>query len=333
MSRYFLSGLLVFTQIGFADSRIETINDQISEYRSEFPEIEFLLLDSVFEFNAISPLLENLGSEVSNVDYEHPESVREILVEAQEYRIDKHLSNGNGSATLFRTPNASITKKPFTCLITLTSSLLDENPLASTRFLYSLSESSLSSLPQPYVLDNKKFQEYTIDHELFHCVDAYVNGPMFARTSDPIKASHDRYKEEQRAEIFAALRHLKRYPSDDFFLRSLATARTINLLTVDFEHYTTNILGRIIDSNDHAPSQKLSETAFYSMDYAESIVTDYEGHKAYLVTMAEVLDQLSIDHDLVSAYPAIEDETADPDRVRELLGVIRNAVISIRPEN
>mgnify|MGYP001812356597 FL=1 len=148
------------------------IEERITRYREAYPEVEFRLLLKSPDFEQLLPLTDSLGKDVSNIDYEHPEEARITLIEAQEFRIGLHLDNGNGTATLFKTPNARITDKPYTCLITLNIPLIDESAMAASRFMYDLDDEALAFLSESYLIDNKDFLVYSFDHEMFHCVDA-----------------------------------------------------------------------------------------------------------------------------------------------------------------
>jgi len=175
-----------------AQANSQLIDEQLANYREAYPEIDFVLLYKMEDFDQLTPLTDSLGEDLSNVDYEHPESARIMLVEAQEYRIGLQLNNGNGTATLFKTPNARITKKPYTCLVTLNIPLLDESALAASRYMYDIDDEALTSIAESNLINNHDFLVYSIDHEVFHCIDAYTNGFMYPKTRDPVKSLLDR---------------------------------------------------------------------------------------------------------------------------------------------
>ena len=78
------------------------VSERISQYRQAYPEIEFKLLYTMEDYDAILPLTESLGEDLSNPEYEHPEDARITLVEAQEYRIARLIDNDMSSATLLK---------------------------------------------------------------------------------------------------------------------------------------------------------------------------------------------------------------------------------------
>lgn len=315
-----------------AQSISPLIDKLISHYKETYPEIEFTLLLNRADLDQLLPLTNSLGKDLSNVDYEHPEEARITLVEAQEYRLSLQISNGNGSATLFKTPNARITKKPYVCLITLDLSFLDAEPLAATRFMYDIDEETLSSLPESFQLDNHDFFLYTIDHEIFHCIDAYTNGFLYPRTRDPIKSCLDRFRIELRTEIYSAMAHLSRQPNGKRFLKNLATARTVNLLSGDVEHYTREALHMLVENDELNISSDIKTLAEEAMRFAEKLTPDYADHKEFLVAAWAALEELGVDgYVLLTDYPELAIETPLPENVKALTGTLKNALMEIRP--
>jgi hypothetical protein len=325
--------LAVFSLVTYsvsAQTNSNLIDERITRYREAYPDIEFQLLHSMSDYDQLLPLTESLGEDLSKVDYEHPEEVRITLVEAQEYRIKTLLYNGNGSATLFKTPHARITEKPYTCLITLNLFLLGEAPLTATRFMYDLDEDTLGSIPESFHLNNQDFLLFSIDHELFHCIDAYTNRHLYPRTSDPIKACRDRTRAELRAEIFAAMTHLSRYSNGKEFLISLATARTLNLLGGDVEHYSSKTLQALVES-DERNINDIKALAKESMQYAENVTPSYTDHKEFLSAFRVALQEFGKDgNDLLTDFPDIVDETPLPENVEALTNAINTALSAIR---
>lgn len=309
----------------------DLIDERVEQYREAYPDIEFQLLNSMSEYDQLLPLTDSLGEDLSNVDYEHPAEVRITLVEAQEYRIKTLLIDGYGSATLFKTPHARITIKPYTCLITLDSLVLDESPLAATRFMYDLGEAALGSMPESFHLDNRVFSLYSIDHEVFHCIDAYTNGYLYRRTWDPVVSYHDRARSELRAEIFAAMAHLSRQSNGKVFLTSLATARMLNLLSGDVQHYTSTILQKLVESDERNINDDIKSLAEESMRYAENVTPSYTDYKEFLSVYRVALQEFGIDtDDLLTDFPDLADETPLPEKVEALTDAIKAAMSALR---
>jgi len=313
-----------------ANTPTQLIDKQITLYRAAYPEIEFKLLYKMADFDLLMPLTHSLGEGLSNVDYEHQGDLRITLVEAQEYRIAFQLANGNATATLFKTPNARITDKPYSCLITLSIPLLDEAASAATQFMYGIEDDTFNSIPESYYIDNQDFLAYSIDHEVFHCIDAYVNGSLYPRTLDPLKACLDRTRAEQRTEIFAAMAHLSRQPNGIRFLKNLATARTVSLLSGDVEHYTSEVLYKLAASSKLYIKDDIKALAEESMLYAENKAPSYKDHKEFLVALRTVLEGYSVDVDTIfSDYPDLSTETPSYEKVEILRNAINDALTAI----
>jgi len=313
-----------------ANTPTQLIDKQITLYRAAYPEIEFKLLYKMADFDLLMPLTHSLGEDLSNVDYEHQGDLRITLVEAQEYRIAFQLANGNATATLFKTPNARITDKPYSCLITLSIPLLDEAASAATQFMYGIEDDTFNSIPESYYIDNQDFLAYSIDHEVFHCIDAYVNGSLYPRTLDPLKACLDRTRAEQRTEIFAAMAHLSRQPNGIRFLKNLATARTVSLLSGDVEHYTSEVLYKLAASSKLYIKDDIKALAEESMLYAENKAPSYKDHKEFLVALRTVLEGYSVDVDTIfSDYPDLSTETPSHEKVEILRNAINDALTAI----
>ena len=322
--------LLLSTCIASAQPNSQLIGERLTVYKVAYPEIEFVLLTSTEDLDQLIPLTGSLGKDLSNVDYEHPESARITLVEAQEYRIGLQLKNGNGTATLFKTPNARITKKPYTCLITLNIPLLDESALAASRFMYDMDDAALSSLSESYLIDNKDFLVYSFDHEMFHCVDAYSNGFLFAMTQDPVKSSLDRSRAELRAEIFAAIAHLSRQPNGKRFLLNQAIARTLSLLSGDVEHYTSDVLIMLVESSEQNDTHDIKALVKKSMRLADDHAVSYAEYKQFLVDLRTVLEELDIDTDtFFTEYPSVADEAPSDKNVESLRNSLNMAKVAI----
>ena len=317
--------MFLSTYIASAQPNSQLIGEQLSIYREAYPKIEFVLLNNTEDFDQLTPLTGSLGKDLSNVDYEHPDGLRVTLVEAQEYRIALQLEHGNGTATLFKTPNSQISNKPYTCLITL-GLPLHEGDLAATRFIYDISDEALKSLPESYHLDNQDFLAYSVDHEIFHCIDSYTNGFMYPKTRDPVKSLLDRSHAELRADIFAAMAHLSRQPNGKKFLLNLAIARTLNLLNSDLEHYTSDVLIMMVESSKPNNTLGINELARKSMRIADDNEPSFTEHKEFIVTLRTALEGFEIDTDYwFTEYPELALEVPSPDKVELLRSKITNA--------
>lgn len=324
--------LIVLLSLPFdvrSDTGAETIQNRLGDYQKAYTDIEFVLIDSAEDYGQLLPLTESLGEDVSNLDYQHPETMREELVEVQQYRIGVLLDSGSGSSTLFRTPNAKITSKPYSCLITLNQALLDNNPLAATSLMYGLDEQDLAAMPVELHIDNDRFLLYMLDHEVFHCVDGYMNGYLYPQTSDPLKANRDRSVAELRTEIFASMAHLTRNPGDSRLLRNLSRARTLGLLDWDVEHYTSPALQQLI-RQAKAYKPDIKSLALQATDFAEGVTPSFEDHVGFLVAAWAVVQEHGLTmEDIPPDYATLQQYQPDPARVRAISDDLDKVITAI----
>jgi hypothetical protein len=318
----YVEALSVFAQTGNL-----LVSERISQYRQAYPEIEFKLLYTMEDYDEILPLTKSLGEDLSNPEYEHPEDARITLVEAQEYRIAMLINSDMSSATLFKTPNANITDHPYVCLITMNHHLSDWDPLAATRFMYDLDEESIRTMPISLRLNNRDFLLFTIDHEIFHCIDTYTNGFLFPRTLDKITASKNRARAEIRTEAFAAMAHLSRQPNGKDFLNNLANARTLNLLSGDVEHYTVEVLNRVIETSEQITTEDIKKLATLSTTMANGMTPTLPDYKAFIVAVWAAIEEYGVNvYELPDYYADLADLVSPvPDKVEEIISKIKEA--------
>ena len=308
------------------------VSERISQYRQAYPEIEFKLLYTMEDYDEILPLTESLGKDLSNPEYEHPEDARITLVEAQEYRIARLIDNDMSSATLFKTPNANITDHPYVCLITMNHQLSDWDPLAATRFMYDLDEETIRTMPISLRLNNRDFLLFTIDHEIFHCIDTYTNGFLFPKTLDEITASKNRARAEIRTEAFAAMAHLSRQPDGKNFLNNLANARTLNLFSWDVEHYTAEVLNRVVETSELITTEDIRILVEQSTKMASGMTPTLLDYKEFIVAVWAALEEYGVD---VYKLPAYYEDLIDilppiPGKVEAISNKIKEADAAIQ---
>ncbi|TNF99614.1 MAG: hypothetical protein EP297_05245 [Gammaproteobacteria bacterium] len=309
---------------------MQLVEERIERYTQAYPEIEFKLLFTIDDYEQLVPFTKTFGNDLSNLDYEHPAELRTTLIDAQQHRIIMLLYNGMGSSTLFKTPSAVVTKKPYTCLLTLNHPVVNQKPITSTRFMFDLDEKTLNTMPESLHIDNQDFLLFTLDHEIFHCIDVYTNGPSYPQTTDPIKACSDRARAESRGDIYATLAHLSRKPGGNLFLANLANARTLNLLNWDVEHYTTEILLALANTSKLSTSEDIKTLMQQSMQLAEEMTPTHAEHLQFLAAAWHVVQKFGLDTDAIpDDYAILADERPDPDIVKSLSNEINTTISTI----
>ncbi len=310
--------------------KLGLIEKRINQFSQAYPEITFRLLHDIGDLEPLLPLAENMGDDLSNVDYEHPQDLRMTLVEVQEYRIALMLKNDMGSATLFRTPNQELNDTPYLCMITLNRPLLAQDSLAATQFMYPLDETTLASVPKELQLNDLHFLLFSLDHELFHCINIYQNGPAFMQTADPVKANHDRKVSELRSEIFASIAHLARHPDNRELITGIATARTLNLLGGDAEHYSASVLYSLYAMEITTAEDDIGKLTKIALQLADSHTPTYAEYREHLVATRAAIKGFGIDPDALSDdYALLADDIPVPEKVEMITKQIMDALSAV----
>jgi hypothetical protein len=173
-----------------------------------------------------------LGTRAANLDYEHRNESRGILVDLQVHRIGLMMESQSPSATLFDLGPDSRFPNPLVCVITLDPEPFESDAIAAAHFL-GVADTIATRGP----VDNREFLRFTVDHEVFHCLDAYANGPIYSMNSSDQVRMQEEQQAESRADYFAALSHLAE-GGDWKLVRHLLLARQRGLQAGDSAHYT-----------------------------------------------------------------------------------------------
>ena len=232
---YAVIPILAFLFFSVSASEIEyLIEERLAEYGAAYPQMEFMRLYHNSNGD-LDELRHRLGNAPINVDYEHPDNVREDLVELQFYRIELMLSEGMSSATLFRRNHP---KRPYICVLTLAPETYNRGELSSTRFMFDLQDNQYSKIKTKYILRNDVYVSFLLDHEIFHCLYSYHRGFTYPKTQSRVKSLYDQYTIEMLSDIYAHLSHKQRFPYDKDFITSIRYAKVLSLINWDICHYT-----------------------------------------------------------------------------------------------
>ncbi len=317
-----------FFIVGFACARpslaAPTADELFQAYGETYPEVHFVHLENATDLPFVDDFFSSLGDGAKNIDYEHPTEARQTLLEAQAERIRLLLNNRMPSATLFKTGSGSRYERPYVCVVTLDETVFSGEPLAATRFFADDMEINAAAR-----LENEEALAFSFEHEIFHCLDSYLNGALFRMTSSEMVSSYDHLRAEQRADYFAALALRSRSGTSDRFISNLAMFRTLSLVTWDLSHYTAPAL---LDAL--APDQKmlrnmdLRSRVQFVLQRAKDVVMSEEQYWDFVAAAVEVSITLGqgegafspLFRELVSA-----DRTVEPEQVAPLLAQVRQA--------
>lgn len=222
--------------------RADPVDQQLARYARQVPEMGFLRLYGKGGANMVSALPFFLGEGAFNADYEHDESAREILLELQIQRIALMLREGRPSATLFKVGFASQFEHANLCVITLDADKYRRESGSAARLLApSLHEDGAAGDPDG-PMDVGDFLRFSVDHEVFHCLNAYFNGPAFRKTHDVLERTYQGHVNEAQADVFASLAFKHNDAASVGFLRDVAAMRTLSVLDLNVAHVTGDII-------------------------------------------------------------------------------------------
>lgn len=223
-------------------AQADPVDQQLAHYARQVPEVGFLRLYGKGGAKMVSVLPFFLGEGASNVDYEHDEPARQTLLDLQMKRIAFMLREGIPSTTLFKTGLASQFEHPYLCVITLDADQFRREAGSAARLLApSLHEEGAAGHPAGQI-DVGDFLRFTVDHEVFHCLNAYFNGHTFSKTHDMLQRAYQEHINEAQADVFASLAFEHNDAASVEFLRNVAAMRMLSVLDLDVAHATGDIL-------------------------------------------------------------------------------------------
>lgn len=241
------------------------LTSRIQEYTTLYPDIYFLHLQSSEKNTDISMSYKQFGEDAVNLDYEHDPVMRNDLLKLQFMRINYLLKNRIPSATLFKTGKHAAYIQPYVCVITLDESSFLSQPVSSVQLLLGDDMRDSSQGKSLIALDRNTFLQYTLDHEIYHCLDAYLHGHSISKSTDEITVAYEHFLSEYRADLYASLIVRQSYSSAIEFLDLLASYRIMGLVDFDTEHYTVAAIRQVI----HMPKAGVSNTSI--VDIAQGI--------------------------------------------------------------
>jgi len=229
-------------------ARADPADRQLAEYARQVGDMGFLRLYGDRALQVIAALPAMLGEGAANVDYEHDATQREALLELQMQRIALMVREGIPSATLFKIGAGSRFEQRYLCVVTLDTKPLREDPAYASRFMAPASAADRLEGTGALLIRNEDFLQFTVDHEVFHCLDAYYNGPTIHKTRDSLQHLYNEYLNEARADAFASQSFRRRTAAPEEFLRMFAALRDLALVDMDLPHFTGDVIRQSINA-------------------------------------------------------------------------------------
>lgn len=309
---------------GEADNSPYDIDSRLTDYARAFPDIQFVHLGGERDIDRALMLQRHLGPGARDLTYEHDSDQVELLVEAQVQRIVLMLASDLPSATLFGVKESTEFEAPYVCIISLDPTSFRSDPLAATQLLLGDLAIAPDKLAADTKIDNERFFAFTLDHEVFHCLDAYLNGPTIRRTATEIDGCYEFFRSEQRAELFAALASRTRDDWPNRFLNNLAEYRTLALLDWDYMHYTVPALRSAqASAMEEFAALGLADLARYASKLADKAVVARQTFPHFLAAAHHV----AMERGVVAASTAPEAaELQDIDKDQRHVAALNSAL-------
>lgn len=218
------------TDINIASSnakQLAIIKDRIDYYNRTYPDIYFVHMKGGTDwYSDMVKLLLMLGVDADALDYEHPDQVREMLRNVTLERLKHMLKADVVSSTLFRVGAESTIDRKNVCIITLNPDVFVSTDYQATRYMLDLSESEMKRVHPIRYLDHIHHLEFTMDHEVFHCLDSYLHGgaPL---TSQALGGEFNVFRRESIADAYALMMHIRSHDENMHYANNIVHARAL----------------------------------------------------------------------------------------------------------
>lgn len=272
------------------------IHERMSAYARDFPEIEFLHLRGGESWlQDFVQLRQHLGESATNAVYDHPPEMAETLMELSLQRSQRMLRGGRASSDFFRIEGDGARGYQYLCVITLNPDSAAGSDLQATRNLLAVPEDALQGMPEERRLEHRTHLEFILDHEIFHCLDPYIYGPIPMSTLEHW-GEYVFYRNENAADAFAVAQHLVRHGSFSDYARNLMQIRALALLSNDPNHCTCESIREV---------RKVSAKSLATMDIRtrialadrirQEVTKTYEGYLEFRGAAGEARKRMGVD--------------------------------------
>jgi len=265
---------------------------QLARYSRLIPEMGFLRIYGKEGAEFVNRLSGLLGSGAVNMDYAHDKKQGRDIVDVQLYRITRMVEQDLPSATLFKLGADSAFEHRYLCVVTLDTVPFRQDPAYATNFMTAEIEPGLTvNRKEPYIR-NEDFLRFTVDHEAFHCLDAYFNGAPFRKTSSPVTSHYDHYLSELKADAYASLMFNQARKHKKDVLDRFAALRTQSLAATDTFHVTSDVIGaaaKVCLAVDLLEPEEVINIATKLVDKSAPGLGEYSNHLANMFAAIERL--------------------------------------------
>lgn len=265
--------IVLYPQVASGGGDAGVVAARLAQYANNFPQIHFVHLQRPADIAIAEQLPALLGKDARNLDYEHDNEARRWLLDAQFSRIEMMARNDMPSATLFKTGTDSSYSTRHVCIITLNESAMREDDWSASRFMAGIEKDSSLAISGPARLDNTMFVLFTLDHEIYHCLNAYLHGPTYKKTRSKLKGSYHQFVGEYGADLFATLAARRFGSADRRFMQNFMQYRALSLTSFDVPHYTSGAIAHALGvPRDRIDAGSLVELARLARSLSDATV-------------------------------------------------------------
>lgn len=260
--------------------KMEIIKQKMIFYNNIYPEIQFMQLkgNETWQDDIVTAVT-LLGNQPDNLDFEHPPELNEALLNASITRLSVTMQSDIISAALFKVGTNSILVRPNLCIITLDPDTFIMEPLQATNQMLNLSEKELKSINKDRLLNPLAHFEFTIDHEVFHCIDSYVFGgaPM---TLKKYGGERNLFRRESAADAFALAMHIRKQKERTSYANNITHVRALWLFTESPNRCSFESMLSVLETS---VEKILSMTNFQLINYIVKVTKQHVGDYDFYV--------------------------------------------------
>lgn len=299
------------------EEKLEILKQRFRLYNKTYPEIQFIHIDGGDDWrDDLATLLSLLGEKATSMDYEHPPELARDLMDANIARLEQMIKHDIVSAALFSLSEESISERPYMCVVTLNPEAYIGDSVDALRYMLDLEPGLLSKVHPTRYLDTYEHLRFTIDHEVFHCLDSYLYGgaPM---TRQKLGGEYNLFRRESAADVYALGFQMRNAGTLSDYARNITHVRSMWLFTESPNRCTYDSMLKMYNS-DPVKLSKLSLTDLVrkSVKIVENTIGDYEFYVRQRATAFKAAKKLGHAPNLYGdAWLDIEDVETDPKQV------------------
>lgn len=292
-------------------------------YNRHFREIQFVFLPGGTHWiDDIELTYLLLGYQPSSLVYEHPPELRQELMDVSIHQLVQMLREQMPYAALFRA-DQPMGWRENVCVISLDPVAVAADDRVATRFMFELDAATVERLPAGKRLPARPFLRYLIDHEVFHCLDAFYNGPQ-PMSQEQLWAQYYNYRRENGADAFALAMNRREAGDGSALQRIIRDYRAIAIVNGDPDHWTYDAIRQV----QALPLEQWRERDMRAVlaeasGIRDALVADYPAYLSFRAAALQAMAELRAD---AAAVPTTAGSEVDPVLLQRLKAISRDAL-------